>query len=237
MTTTREFKPELPPEKMITVGNGQECVPQFLITSHEKRDNKDVLILPTATRRKWNDHPVHGPTWRERLSEFDKSMCEPSACETVVEDVNMNKQQDHGDQSDTWHGEPKTRADLEEAYTVVHNLNSRDPSYSLLVVDAQPKESHKKDGMETTSTQKHKLFMTAQSDTMVTCDQFIIAHGPAGFVKREKGIKYMEDGSLTLFSCCVFTIAKHFPLSKCVSNFCNPHICLGMTTPQVTPAR
>lgn len=189
--------PKYQPEPPAETAEEAVALPKLLITQLEQQDGTTRCLLPLSIRKKWLEHPVHGPEWRDLLLKFDRMMGTTDVTTAVMqqEPEALARPIPIGDAS-TWSGEPVTLANLKATYTIKSTFPGRNPSINYIVVPSNPLEGKQQEHMETTQDQELKLFIAAPDcDVELTTEQYMLAHGQANFLKAKRAEELREKGT------------------------------------------
>jgi hypothetical protein len=151
-----------------------------------------VPDLPANIRTKWNNDPIRGAEWRVCLTEFDSWMGQYAV---VLPSIAAEHGEPAGNMTDMLEtlnkNEPRTVADLSQAYDVLNNFAGRLPTVSFIVTTGPNKT-----GAETNMcpNQNLKLFMQTSADTEYPAKEFCIAHMNGAFLSKKKSKDMVEAG-------------------------------------------
>lgn len=188
------FQPDVPREVLHAKVADQAPVPELLMVSTTCKDGVMTCTLGSQERKRWLAHPVHAPAWKQKVIEFDRVFGQAVATTDSDSSAPKDAAPPVADAPNAdWSGEPTTATELLEAYNIVHNVSARDPFYTLHLVSAEPKDD-KTTGRKVLEGQQHKLFLVGLEDGTVSVNRPIIGHGPAGFLKPDKGKKLYDEG-------------------------------------------
>ena len=187
-----KYQPD-PPVPTITVQP-----PEFLLLQLQKDGDVTKCALPTTVRKRWLEHPVHGPEWSDLVVKFDKLMATPLIAASTDAERLMSplaRAAEPDPASAEWSGEPTTVEQMKATYTVAHTFVGRSPAVSFVAVNSTPLDGKTEEHMELLDGQEMKLFITSPSgQTTISTDSFLLAHGQASFVKAKKAEELLEKG-------------------------------------------